>query len=260
MSREILEEEFDTFLDAMVAYARDAFSPTRAATGHKGLGDRLLKGAFSRTMDEELASIRRDMERQRDVVLDYVEDDEADVEEYRDRFLRSDFFYQHYKGDKADEFEEVMMQRLEEVANDMAPLVEVGTDDFWEALEESYDRREAEEILKYHFSFTDKIVEEFGDGLRITFSLGPVSIPYTSEALRVMPKAEGHLRRQIVDKLDETYGERGEDESGDGKELEELEKENEELRQELERLRQEEGAGSGEGGDGTDEVEADGGA
>ncbi|MFP4174614.1 MAG: hypothetical protein ACLFSW_02395, partial [Halobacteriales archaeon] len=184
-----------------------------------------------------------------DLTVHVHEGNDPDAYEYKDRFLRSDFFYQHYEGDKTDEFEEVMMQRLDEVARDMAPLVDVETEDFWEALEESYDRREAEEILKYHFSFTDKIVEEFGEGLNIRFSLGPISIGYTKEALRVMPKAEGHLRREIVDKLDEVYGEReGEEEE----KLEELEQENEELRKELERLRQQE-----EGTDAGTEPEAD---
>jgi len=55
--------------------------------------------------------------------------------------------------------------------------------------------------------------------------------------MRVMPKAEGHLRRELVDKLDELYGQEAEE--GE-KDLEELEEENEELRKELERLREQE--------------------
>jgi hypothetical protein len=263
MGKEAVRDQLHVFLGDVTKYALEEFRPL-AVVGLGFLpGNGLAKVLLGPIIDKEISSIKISLQNEFNLIMDYSEEiaegENPDAEEYRDRFLRSDFFYQHYKGDKVDEFEEVMMQRLEEVANDMAPLVEVDTDDFWEALEESYDRREAEEILKYHFSFTDKIVEEFGDGLRITFSLGPISIPYTREALRVMPKAEGHLRRQIVDKLDETYGEREEDESEDGKDLEELEKENEELRQELERLREEEG-GDAESGDGTDEVEADGGA
>jgi len=244
MGKEAVRDQLHVFLGGVTEYALEEFRPL----GVIGLGflpgNGVAKILLGPIIDQEISSIKISLQNEFNLIMDYSEEiaegNDPDAGEYEDRFLRSDFFYQHYEGDRGDEFEEVMMQRLEEVAHDMAPLVEVETDDFWEALEESYDRREAEEVLKYHFSFTDKIVEEFGDGLNIRFDLGPISIGYTKEALRVMPKAEGHLRREIVDKLDEVYGEReGEEEE----KMEELEKKNEELRKELERLREEEGDG-----------------
>jgi hypothetical protein len=242
MGKEAVRDQLHVFLGDVTEYALEDFRPL-AVVGLGFLpGNSIAKVVLGPIIDQEISSIKISLQNEFNLIMDYSEEiaegNDPDPVEYKDRFLRSDFFYQHYEGDKDDEFEDVMMQRLEEVARDMAPLVEEDTDDFWEALEESYGRREAEEILKYHFSFTDKIVEEFGEGLNIRFSLGPISIGYTDEALRVMPKAEGHLRREIVEKLDSIYGKReGEEEE----KLEELEEENEELRKELERLREEEG-------------------
>jgi len=247
MGKEAVRDQLHVFLGDVTEYALEEFRPL-AVVGLGFLpGNGVAKVFLGPIIDKEISSIKISLQNEFNLIMDYseemAENNDPDPEEYKDRFLRSDFFYQHYEGDKTDEFEEVMMQRLDEVARDMSPLVDVDTEDFWEALQESYDRREAEEVLKYHFSFTDKIVEEFGDGLKIRFSLGPISIGYTKEALRVMPKAEGHLRREIVDKLDEIYGER----EGDGQDLEELEKENEKLRKQLEKLR-EEGEVGAEGG------------
>jgi hypothetical protein len=240
MGKEAVRDQLHVFLGGVTDYAIEEFRPL-AVVGLGFLpGNSVAKVFLSPIIDKEISSIKISLQNEFNIIMEYsegiAEGENPDPEEYKDRFLQSDFFYQHYEGDEREEFEEVMMQRLDEVARDMAPLVEVDTEDFWEALEESYDRREAEEILKYHFSFTDKIVEEFGDDLNIRISFGPISIGYTKEALRVMPKAEGHLRREIVDKLDEIYGK---DRDKDVESLEELEEENEELRQELERLREE---------------------
>ena len=241
MGKEAVRDQLHVFLGDVTEYALKEFRPL----GVIGLGflpgNSVAKLLLGPIIDQEISSIKISLQNEFNIIMEYSEEiaegNDPDPEEYKDRFLRSDFFYQHYEGKNDDEFEEVMMQRLDEVARDMAPLVEVGTDDFWEALEAAYDRREAEEVLKYHFSFTDKIVEEFGEGLNIRFQLGPISIGYTQEALRVMPKAEGHIRREIVEELDSIYGEReGEEEE----KLEELEKKNEELRKELERLREQE--------------------
>lgn len=241
MGKEAVRDQLHVFLGDVTEYALEEFKPL-AVVGLGFLpGNRVAKFFLSPIIDSEISTIKISLQNEFNLIMDYSEEiaegNNPDAEKYRDRFLQSDFFYQHYEGDKTEEFEEVMMQRLDEVARDMAPLVEVETDDFWEALEEAYDRREAEEVLKYHFSFTDKIVEEFGDGLNIKIKLGPIGIGYTSEAMRVMPKAEGHLRRELVDKLDELYGKEAEE--GE-KDLEELEEENEELRKELERLREQE--------------------
>ncbi len=242
MGKEAVRDQLHVFLGDVTEYALEEFKPL-AVVGLGFLpGNRVAKFVLSPIIDSEISTIKISLQNEFNLIMDYSEEiaegNDPDIEEYRDRFLQSDFFYQHYEGEKTEEFEEVMMQRLDEVARDMAPLVEVETDDFWEALEEAYDRREAEEVLKYHFSFTDKIVEEFGDGLKIKINIGPIGIGYTDEAMRVMPMAEGHLRRELVDKLDEIYEEEGGAE--DEKDLEELEEENEKLREELERLREEE--------------------
>jgi len=254
MGKEAVRDQLHVFLGDVTKYALEEFRPL-AVVGLGFLpGNSIAKVLLGPIIDKEISSIKISLQNEFNIIMEYseqvAEGNDPDPEEYRDRFLQSDFFYQNYEGDNVDEFEEVMMQRLDEVARDMAPLVEVDTDDFWEALEEAYDRREAEEVLKYHFSFTDKIVEEFSDGMNIRIKIGFIPISYTNEAMRVMPKAEGHLRRKIVEKLDEIYG--GEEEE----DLKELEKENEELRKELERLR-EEGVGDEESVGGADEAEAE---
>jgi len=42
----------------------------------------------------------------------------------------------------------------------------------------------------------------------MTFTLGPFEFDYTDEALRVLPKVETRLRRELIDETDEVYGRR----------------------------------------------------
>jgi vacuolar-type H+-ATPase subunit I/STV1 len=107
------------------------------------------------------------------------------------------------------------------MAHDMAPLVETDADGFWDAVVENYGKYETEELLRHHFSFIGKVVKEFGDEIEMTFSVSIFSFDYTDEALRILPKVETRIRRELVDKIDEVYGRRyGEASSDAGERVE----------------------------------------
>jgi len=242
MGKEAVRNQLHIFLDDVTEYSIEEMKPLNIIGLGFLPGNSFWKFVLSPLIKREINVIKISLQNEFNLIVnlgeEMAEDENPDPEKYRDRFLASDFFFQNYHGDRKDEFEEVMMNRLEEVARDMAPIIEADREDFWASIAEAYDKHEAEEILAYHFSFTEKqIVNEFDDGLKLKFQLfGPIRFDYTNEALRVLPKAEGYLREEMMSKLDEVYGEdsvvedlRAEKESLEQR-VKELEEENKQLR------------------------------
>ncbi|MFP4632220.1 MAG: hypothetical protein ACLFMT_02130 [Halobacteriales archaeon] len=233
MGKEAVRNQLHVFLDDVMEYALQEFKPL-AVIGLGFLpGNSIAKLLLSPLIKKELNVIKITLQNEFNTILDLSEDmkdGDSDPSRYRDRFLANDFFYQNYHGDRADEFEEVLEQRLEEVAEDLEPLLDAEADDFWEALVETYERGEAKDMLTYHFSFTEKLAKDFGDGMKLTFKLGLIKFDYTNEAVRVLPYAESSLREQILERLDEEY------ERHAVVEVQELEKENKKLRKKIDEL------------------------
>lgn len=271
MGKEAVRNQLHIFLDDVTEYAIEEMKPLNIIGLGFLPGNSFWKFVLSPLIKREINVIKISLQNEFNLIVNLAEEmaegEDPDPEKYRDRFLASDFFFQNYEGEEKDEFEEVMMNRLEEVARDMAPIIEADREDFWSSITEAYEKHEAEEILAYHFSFTEKqIVNEFDDGLKLKFQLiGPIRFDYTNEALRVLPKAEGYLREQMMKKLDEVYGEESVvDDLREEKEhlqlrVQELEEENEALRKKLEESEIDMGdteiGGESEEDAGTEEVE-----
>ena len=175
-------------------------------------GNRFTKVVFRRIVLGRIKEVEMSVKSSLALAMDYSEEiargREQEADKYRRKFLESDILYTNYEGDRKDEMKEVLTRRFDEMAREMVPLVRADTDSFWEAMRESYAKQEAMELVAHHFSFVEKVVDEFGDGVSMTFSLGPFVFDYTDEALRVLPIVERRLRYEILDELDEEYGSR----------------------------------------------------
>lgn len=234
MGKEAVRNQLHVFLDDVTQFALEDFRPL-AVIGLGFLpGNSIVKLLMSPFIKKELNVIKITLQNEFNVILDLAEamnEGEPDPEDYYDRFLQHDFFYQNYDGPHEDEFRDLLENRLEEVAEDLAPLIDAESDDFWGALVETHSRGEAKDMLTYHFSFTEKVVNRFGGGLELEFKLMPLVVfDYTEEAVRVLPEAEGYLREQMLETIDEEFRKRA------IQQKEKLEEENQEMRERIQEL------------------------
>lgn len=252
MGKEAVREQLHAFLDDVTEYALEEFDVLRVVylgwLPLSGLQNRFWKWLLGPVIDSELNVIKISLQNEFNIIVDYAEDaidGEADVDDYRTRFLENDLFYQCYDGPRADELERDLMERLEEIGQDIAPIIASEPDEFWSAVIASYEYDEAVELFDHHFSWTEGLVEQYGDDMRLALEIGPIALPYTREALRVLPLAEGYLRDQILERLEEEYQDSWE------RQLEELRAENRQLRRRVKQLEEqkrnlEQQVGSGE--------------
>lgn len=208
---EVREQLYD-FLERGTEYAYEELRPVSTVGPGFLPGNRLAKLLLRPVIDDNVKEIEMGLKNELTLVMDYAEEkargDGADPSKYTGKFLESDIFFRHYEGERQDELEEALVRHFEEMARDMTPLIRADADGFWGATREAYDKYEAEEILRHHFSFVGMVAEEFGDGLVMETSFGPVGVDYTKEALRILPKVETRIRREVVDEVDEAYGSR----------------------------------------------------
>lgn len=211
---EVRDQLYD-FLERGTEYAFEELRPL-AVVGLGFLpGNGAAKLLLRPVIDDDVKEIEVGLKNELTLVMDYAEEmvhgGGTSPSKYRRKFLKSDIFFRHYKGERRDELEEALVRHFEEMAHDMIPLLKAEADDFWGATRGAYDKYEAEEIFKHHFSFVERVTEEFGDGLEMKSSIGPFGFDYTNEALRILPKVETRIRREVVDEVDDAYGSRYED-------------------------------------------------
>lgn len=210
MGKAEVRDQLYEFLERGTEYAFEELKPVSVVAPDFLPGNGVVKLLLRPLIDDSVKEIEMGLKNELTLVMDYSEelarDENADAKKYRRKFLESDIFFRHYEGDRKDELQKVMIRHFEEMARDMVPLIRTDADGFWEGTREAYSKYETEEILRHHFSFVEKVVEEFGDGLEMRFSLGPFDIGYTREALRILPEVEERLRLELVDELDDVYG------------------------------------------------------
>ena len=210
MGKADIRDELYVFLDRGAEYAFEELRPLSVVGVGFLPGNRLTKLVLSRVMFDRMKQIEMSVKNAVTLAMDYSEDlaqdENADGERYKRKFLKSDIFYTNYEGDRKDELRGALLGHFDEMARDMAPLVKTDADGFWDAALETYDKYETEEILRHHFSFVGRVVDEFGDEIEMRFTLGPFEFDYTDEALRILPKVETRLRRELIDETDDVYG------------------------------------------------------
>jgi hypothetical protein len=225
MGKAEIRQQLYVFLEKGTEYAFKEVKPLSVVGLGFLPGNRVTKMVLRPVILGNMNEIEMSVKNALTLAMDYSEElargEKGNADKYRRKFLESDIFYTNYEGDRKGELREMLIRHFDEMAHDMAPLVETDADGFWDAVVEMYGKYETEELLRHHFSFIGKVVEEFGDEIEMTFSVSIFSFDYTDEALRILPKVETRIRRELVDKTDEIYGSRyGEASSSAGERVE----------------------------------------
>lgn len=212
MGKAEVRDQLYEFLERGTEYAYEELRPVSVVAPDFLPGNGVAKLLLRPVIDDSAKEIEMGLKNELTLVMDYAEErawkDDTEATKYKRKFLESDIFFRHYEGNREDELEDALVRHFEEMAHDMTPLIRTDADGFWGAMREEYDKYEAEEILRHHFSFVEGVADEFGDGVEMKTSIGPVEIDYTSEALRILPEVETKIRREVVDEVDEVYGSR----------------------------------------------------
>ncbi|MDZ7687977.1 MAG: hypothetical protein U5J64_04495 [Halobacteriales archaeon] len=201
--------QFEVFMERIMDDALDEFEPFRVVNMNGMPGNDRVKKALSPVIRDELGRIRRSVEAQFDVVMEYIET--GDAEGCRRDFLRNDVFYNSFDGDQSTRrrLGGDLTERMTRMGDDMAPLVETGENEFWDAVVAAYDEEEAREMLPRHFAYTETLKGYRGD-LRLTVRVGGrllgTEVEYTDEAMRVLDAAETKLREDLRDEVGGVYG------------------------------------------------------
>lgn len=212
MGKEAVREQFYVFTDTIIERALEAFEPLRVVDMNRLPGNSAVKTALTPVIRSELDEFHRQIESQFDVVMAYADAElngGADRDEFGDAFLRHDIFLDNYEdGQRRDELRAELLDRLDMMGSDMAPLIAADTDDFWEAARTAYDADEASTMLMKHFAYTDTF-QDYQDGLRFTVEVGnrllDAEVEYTDEAVRVLEISETKLREDIDDVIAERW-------------------------------------------------------
>lgn len=217
MGKEAVKQQFHVFTDRIIEGALEEFEPLRVVDMNRLPGNSAVKTALTPVIRSELDDFRRQIEAQFDVVMAYAEAElngGASRSEFGGPFLRNDLFLENYEASgREDELKRELLERLEMMGSDMAPLIAADADDFWAAAQTAYDADEASDMMMKHFAYTDTF-RDYQEGLEFTVSVGTrpldAEVEYTDEAVRVLEASEAALRRDIR----ETVAERWPD--GDG--------------------------------------------
>ncbi|MFW5984026.1 MAG: hypothetical protein ACOCRA_02375 [Halobacteria archaeon] len=205
-SREAVLGKFEEFMEEIIEDALSEFEPLRIVNMNRLPGNSTAKSVLRPLIENELRRFRANIENQFDIVMDYAETGDAD--KHRREFLRSDIFYQNFEGSERRRLERDLTERMKNMGDDMAPLLETGEDDFWDAAVASYDEDEARRMLPKHFAYTDT-VRGYQEDLNLTVKVGSgvlsTEIEYTDEAMRVLDIAETNLRNDLERRVNEFY-------------------------------------------------------
>lgn len=206
MGASAVKEQFYVFTDRIIDRALEAFEPLRVIDMNQLPGNSAVKTALTPIIRSELDDFRRQIEHQFDVVMRYAEAERnggASRDDFGDAFLRHDIFLDNLApGADVTALRAELLDRLDMMGTDMAPLIAADTDDFWEAARASYEADEASEMLMKHFAYTDTF-QDYQDELRFTVDIGgrllDTEVEYTDEAVRVLEISETALREDIDD-------------------------------------------------------------
>lgn len=202
MTKRAVRETYDDLLGLMAEEILDVVAEKAGG----GLAGRAVRRGARRVTDR----IEDRMGEQGEILLDYTAarargDD--DLRAYRRDFLDTNPVYTRYEGEEKAALETELLDHFDQAAQDLQPLVESETDDFWDALAEEYTRGEAEQILDRHFSQAERFTE-YRDDIFSSKRIGNLVID-------ILETAEGRFEDYLTEKLDEAYGPRSAEGSRD---------------------------------------------
>lgn len=232
MTRQAVESKFGEFVDEAITITAQEFSVARALRqGARGPGgsviDRLLKNSdtlWQRVVQPELDSYRDQTLEQFSILMEYVESGDS-IEAYRERLLAADGFANAMKESlpesRRKEVEDILMRRLEGLAEAARPVVEAAEEEFWPAVRATLTREQARSLIEDHFAFTWPVREHRsafemqtsfepkeilgGIGSLLGGGLPTVTVAYTDEAIRAMHRAERKVIATAHDEIERRF-------------------------------------------------------
>lgn len=229
MTREAVEQGFETYVEDIVSVAYDAFDVTAAFRGGSTGGGRLVSQLVkkNRLLDQHvvqpaLQEYKTEVLAQFEPILDYAAAPDAEWDSYRDTVLARDMYYQELREDIArsrrQEIRERLLERHRRLGEAARPLVETDEDEFWPAVEAALSRSRAETLVEDHFAFTSPLTA-YPDAFRFDATVDPsellrgplgfgaptLTLDFTDEVRRVMIRAERATIDQALADLDRRY-------------------------------------------------------
>ncbi|MCX2818296.1 hypothetical protein EGH25_02880 [Haladaptatus sp. F3-133] len=207
MTEEAVRERFDGYIDSMYGYVTDEVQPLNAV-GFPTFISKPTRKATLPVARRETDAVGRSFERKFGIVVDCAAGD--DVTERTDDYLEADVFYANFQGAEEDRgrMSDELVDRLREMSEAVAPIVDSDEERFWDAVVDVYDREGAHSALDGCFDYA-RTAHRYADDveLTITLDIGPfgATVDYTDEAVRVLDVSEGRLREKVRKDVDAVY-------------------------------------------------------
>lgn len=203
---EVLEAKFEEYSRSIAQSAVNELKPKNVLSV-PGVSDEQLRKALRGQIKKMGNVMSKTMKKQQRAVLRAVE--EPDAEQHRREYLKYDPIYANYEGDRVDEYEDVLLGRLDRIVDDLEPVVAADGDAFWAKMRAAYDRDEAVDNLTYQFDVAEP-QQPFLDGVENTIDVADVpfvsgSIAFTEESYRIIAHGVDELHDRIREEADGAY-------------------------------------------------------
>lgn len=203
---EVLEDRFEEYSRSIAQSAVNELKP-KNVLNVPGVSDEQLRKALSGQIKKMGNVMSKTMKKQQRAVLRAVE--EPDAEEHRRDYLEYDPIYANYEGDRVEEYEDVLLDRLDRIVEDLEPVAAAEGDAFWEKMRSAYDHDEAVDNLTYQFDVAEP-QRGFVDGVENTIEVANVpfvsgDVDFTEESYRIIAHGADELHDRIREEADEAY-------------------------------------------------------
>jgi hypothetical protein len=208
MTEKAVKKEFDGYVKSVSLKALDELDPTQVVDVN--LPPDRIKSLLRDEIRQEMARVKTGFQEQSDFIVETAANGEV-TEDARSKFLELDLYYSNYFGDeeRKAKFGDELGDYFEKTVTDVAPLAESDEEDFWDSVEETYDKEEAVEVLQGYFSRSE-ILERYTDEMVLTMALDtglPIEeVEYTEESVRVFAEGEAEMRDRVEEQADLVYG------------------------------------------------------
>lgn len=222
-NKQVVRDKFDDYLDEMIGPGSVAYQQfVEPHTVTRGIRKRKLQ------------QLRRDLEKQRDLILEYAEtcltaDDDADIRrdadaavdgaaddvnthQYVNRFLDTNPFLNEFTVDRSvvDQVHATMTEHFFYITDELQDLLDTDIPDdadnaFGALLRGTYDKEEAKQVLQKNFTYTDQL-KDYKQHISLGWKGLLMSTSFADDIWPVFEKGEQQLGKKITEELDEIYG------------------------------------------------------
>jgi len=206
MTEEAVRRQFDAFIDRMDKYVAEEVNPLNTIDSRIRLPKGAVNAALRPFVSREVDTVGSSFERKFVIVVDCASGDS--VEDRSEDYLRADAFYTNADTEVREEIGRELVENLRTMSENIKPLVESESDDFWEAVAEVYDEDGAKAAIRDDFDYSDT-ARRYAERVDLTVTVRAgflkKEIEYTDEAVRSLTAAEKRLRRDVTREIERLY-------------------------------------------------------